>query len=275
MRQTARTAGSVAVLALLVGACVFAAMTGPAVSLRTRTQALSQTMAMTSPIIKTVQVEAPWDQFTAAINVSNGGFGLGNQEDLTPAQLTTTQREIGRGLTRQAVPLAAGAWSGLASHLLPVAAGAGPLAFVGVNSPPEMEVAYRNALPANAQLVAGSYAHEAPLRGALAGAVTTQMAARFGLHPGSRVVLSVPAGPVRILITAIVRIREPDSAFWAKDVTVGVPSRNTGRGTCNCWVGSIFADPDQFVAVQNSLGSSSIDIQWVYPLAVGGLGATT
>lgn len=52
-----------------------------------------------------------------------------------------------------------------------------------------------------------------------------------------------------------------------------MPSRNTGRGTCNCWVGSIFADPDQFVAVQNSLGSSSIDIQWVYPLAVGGLGA--
>jgi len=273
MRQTARTAGSVAVLALLVGTCVFAAMTGPAVSLRTRTQALSQTLAATSPIIKTVQVDAPWDQFTAAMNVSNGGFGLGNQEDLTPAQLTTTQREIGRGLARQAVPLAAGAWSGLASHLLPVAAGAGPLAFVGVNGPPEMEVAYRNALPANAQLVAGRYVHEAPLRGALAGAVTTQMAARFGLHPGSRVVLSVPAGPVRILITAIVRIREPDSAFWAKDATVGVPSRNTGRGTCNCWVGSIFADPDQFVAMQSAFGSSSIDIQWVYPLAVGGVNA--
>jgi putative ABC transport system permease protein len=273
MRQTARIAGSVAVLALLVGACVFAALTGPAVSLRTRTQALSQTMATTSPIIKTVQVDAPWDSFTNAINVSNGGFGLGNQEDLTPAQLTTTQREIGRGLARQAVPLAAGAWSGLASHLLPVAAGAGPLAFAEVNEPPEMEVAYRNALPANAQLVAGSYAHGAPPRGGLAGAVTTQMAARFGLHPGSRVVLSVPAGPIRILITAIVRIHEPDSAFWTKDATVGTPSRNVGRGTCNCWVGSIFADPDQFVAVQNSLGSSSIDIQWVYPLAVGGLSA--
>ncbi|MGH3203184.1 MAG: FtsX-like permease family protein [Streptosporangiaceae bacterium] len=273
MRQTARTAGSVAVLALLVCACVFAAMTGPAVSLRTRTQALSQTMATTSPIIKTVQFDAPWDEFTNAINVSNGGFGLGNQEALTPAQLTTTQREIGRGLARQAVPLAAGAWTGLASRMLPVAAGAGPLASAGVNEPPEMELAYRNALPANAQLVAGSYAHGAPLHGALAGAVTTQMAARFGLHPGSHVVLSVAAGPVRILITAIVRIREPDSAFWTKDSTVGVPSRSTGRGSCNCWVGSIFADPDQLVAVQNALGSSSIDIQWVYPLAVGGLSA--
>jgi putative ABC transport system permease protein len=273
MRQTARTAGSVAVLALLVCACVFAALTGPAVSLRTRTQALSQTLAAANPIIKTVQVDAPWDQFTAAIAFGTGGFGLGNQQDLTPAQLTTTQREIGRGLARQAVPLAAGAWSGLASHLLPVTTGAGPLAFVGVNEPPEMEVTYRNALPANAQLVAGSYAHKAPLRGTLAGAVTTQMAARFGLHPGSGMVLSVPAGPVRILITAIVQIREPDSAFWVKDATVGTPSRNVGRGTCSCWVGSIFADPDQFVAVQNAFGSSNIDIQWVYPLAVGGVGA--
>ena len=54
------------VLALLVAACVFAAMTGPAVSLRTRTQALSQTLAAASPTTKTVQVDAPWDQFTAA-----------------------------------------------------------------------------------------------------------------------------------------------------------------------------------------------------------------
>src|SRR5579859_3832007 len=121
-----------------------------------------------------------------------------------------------------------------------------------------MEVTYRNALPANAQLVAGSYAHEAPLRGTLAGAVTTQMAARFGLHPGSRVVLSVPAGPVRILITAIVRIREPDSAFWAKDATVGTPSRNVGRGTCGCWVGSIFADPGLGLSLAAITGATAL-----------------
>jgi putative ABC transport system permease protein len=270
MRQTARTAGGVAVLAVLVCACVFAAMTGPAVSLRTRTQALSQTLAAASPTIKTVQVDAPWDEFTNAINVSNQTDFSG---DLTPAQFAATEHEIGRGLARQAVPLAAGAWSGLASRLLPVTAGAGPLAFVGVNSPPEMEVVYRNTLPANARPVAGGYTHGALPRGALAGAVTTQMAARFGLHPGSRLVLNVPAGPVAIVITAIVRIREPNSSFWAKDSTVGVPSRNTGRGSCNCWAGSIFTDPDQFVATQAALGSSSIDIQWVYPLAVGGVSA--
>jgi putative ABC transport system permease protein len=274
MRQTARTAGSVAVLAVLVCACVFAAMTGPAVSLRTRTQALSQTLAAASPIIKTVQVEAPWDQFTAAVNLDNQGyFGLGQVVTLTPRQFAQTQHEIGQSLAQLSLPLGAGAWAGLASHSLPVAAGAGPLAFIGVESPPEMEVVYRSALPANAQLVAGSYAHGAPPRGTLAGAVTTQMAVRFGLHPGSRVVLTIPTGPVRFVITAIVRIREPNSAFWAKDSTVGLPSPSTGRGTCNCWVGSIFADPDQFVAMQNALGSSGNDIQWVYPLAVGGVGA--
>jgi hypothetical protein len=150
----------VAVLALLVCACVFAAMTGPAVSLRTRTQALSQTLAAAGPIIKTVQVDASWDQFTAATNLDNQGyFGFGQAANLTPSQFAETQREIGRGLAHLPLPLGIGAWAGLASHVLPVAAGAGPYAFIGADSPPMMEVVYRNALPANAQLVGGSYAH--------------------------------------------------------------------------------------------------------------------
>jgi hypothetical protein len=73
------------VLALLVCACVFAAMTGPAVSLRTRTQALSQTLAAANSITKTVQVNAPWDEFTAYMNTGNTGYlGLGQAVNLTP-----------------------------------------------------------------------------------------------------------------------------------------------------------------------------------------------
>ena len=264
-------AGSTLVLALLVCACVFAAMTGPAVSLRTRTQALSQTLAATSPTIKTVQVDAPWEQFTAAINTGNPGYyGFGEAANLTPTQFAETQHEIGRGLAALPLPLAAGAWAGLTTHLLPVAAGAGPRTFTG--TPPLMELVYRNALPANAQLMAGSYAHGALPRGALAGAITTQMAARFGLHPGSRVVLTIPTGPVRIVITAIMRIRGANSSFWANDSTVGVPDLIRARNV-QYWVGGIFADPDQLVAMQSAFGSSSIDLQWVYPLAVGGVGA--
>ncbi len=271
MRQTARTAGSLLVLALLVCACVFAAMTGPAVSLRTRTQALSQTLAATSPIIKTVQVDAPWDQFTAAVNTGNSGyFGFGQSVNLTPAQLAATQHEIGRGLARLPVPLATGAWSGLVTHLLTVTAGAGPRTFTG--TPPQLELVYRNALPANATLAAGRYAHGALPPGALAGAVTTQMAARFGFHPGSHVVVSIPTGPVEVVITAIVRMQGLNSSFWTKDSTVGLPDL-IHAGDVQYWVGGIFTDPDQLVAMQKVLGSSAIDMQWLYPLAVGGIDA--
>jgi putative ABC transport system permease protein len=257
------------VLALLVGACVFAAMTGPAVSLRTRTQALSQTLAAASPTTKTVQVDAPWDQFTAAIS-SGSYFGGVPGAGLTASQFAKTQQEIGQGLARAPVPLGAGAWAGMTSRLLPVAAGAGPLTFTG--QPPQMEFVYRNTLAANAQLVAGSYTHGALPGGVLAGTVTTQMAARFGLHPGSRLVLTIPTGPVRVVITAIVRIRGANSSFWAQDSTVGLPDLIIpppgDRSTCHCWVGAIFADPDQLVAMQNALGSSAIDMQWTYPLAL-------
>jgi putative ABC transport system permease protein len=259
------------VLALLVCACVFAAMTGPAVSLRTRSQALRQTLAATSPIIKTVQVDAPWDEFTSYINTSNPGYqGFGQSANLTPTQLAETQREIGQGLARLPVPLAAGAWTGLVTHLLTVSAGAGPRTFTG--TPPQLELVYRNALSAHATLVAGSYAHGALPSGALAGAVTTQMASRFGFHPGSRVVVAIPTGPVKVVITAIVRMRGPNSAFWTKDSTVGIPSL-MHAGDIEYWVGGVFTDPDQLVAMQEVLGSSAIDMQWLYPLAVGGVGA--
>jgi putative ABC transport system permease protein len=259
------------VLALLVCACVFAAMTGPAVSLRTRSQALRQTLAATSPIIKTVQVDAPWDEFTAYMNTSNPGYqGFGQSANLTPTQLAETQREIGQGLARLPVPLAAGAWTGLVTHLLTVAAGAGPRTFTG--TPPQLELVYRNALSAHTTLVAGSYAHGALPSGALAGAVTTQMASRFGFHPGSRVVVAIPTGPVKVVITAIVRMRAPNSAFWTKDSTVGIPYL-MHAGDIEYWVGGVFTDPDQLVAMQEVLGSSAIDMQWLYPLAVGGVGA--
>jgi putative ABC transport system permease protein len=272
MRQTARTAGSVAVLALLVGACVFAALAGPAVSLRTRTQALSQTLAAASPTTKSVQLDAAWEQFTSYLNTNQGFEGVGVSTNLSPAQLAETQREIGRGLARLPVPLGAGAWSGLTTRPLPVAAGAGPRTFTG--TPPQLEFVYRNELPVNAQLVAGSYSHGALPRGVLGGVVTTQTAARFGLHPGSRLALSIPDGQVRIVITAIVRIRGADSSFWAKDSTVGLPSLIVSIvPPIEYWVGGVFADPDQLVAMQNALGSSSIDIQWTYPLAVGGISA--
>src|SRR6202021_995763 len=117
MRRTASTAASVAVLALLVCACVFAAMTGPAVSLRTRTQALSQTLAATKSITRPGQVRSARDQFTASVDINNSqaNYGFGESQNLTPGQLAQTQREIGHGLAQLAVPLAPGRRAGPAN----------------------------------------------------------------------------------------------------------------------------------------------------------------
>jgi hypothetical protein len=48
-----------------------------------------------------VQVDAPWDEFTAYINPSNPGYlGFGQGANLTPTLFAETQHEIGRGLAR-------------------------------------------------------------------------------------------------------------------------------------------------------------------------------
>ena len=92
-KSVGAAAGSTLALALLVCGCVFAAMAGPAVSLHTRTQALHQTLAGLAGTTKTVQVSAPWGEFTSPAF----GSSEGAQQDLTPSLLAMSMREIGRG----------------------------------------------------------------------------------------------------------------------------------------------------------------------------------
>ena len=66
-RVLGAAAGSTLVLALLVCGCVFTAMSGPALSVHVRSQALHQTMAGLAPTVKTVQVNANWSDFTDSL----------------------------------------------------------------------------------------------------------------------------------------------------------------------------------------------------------------
>ena len=105
---------------------------------------------------------------------------------------------------------------------------------------------YRDPLTSNAQLTAGAYAGGAVPAGMLAVAATTQTAARFGLHPGSRLSVATPSGPVGLFVTAIVRERGPGSTFWAQDPTAGTPAlQQLTAASTPFWVGGVFADPDQ------------------------------
>ncbi len=265
-RAVGTAAGSTLALALLVAGCVFAAMAGPALSLHTQSQALHQTLGGLAATTSAVQVTAQFQDFEAALQPVLGG----NLPIMKQSELDQTSREIGQGFSALRLPLAPGGrWAGLSTRLF-VVSGTGPRAIAAL--PPQLEVVYRDPLASNARLTAGTYATAKVPAGAVGVAATTQMAYRFGLHPGTRLSLQTPAGAVRLYVTGIVAERAPASAFWMQDATVGTPSLNSPAGY-PYWVGGVIADPDQFAAVQKALVGPGLEMYWDFPLDVGGVTA--
>ena len=246
--------GTVA-LGVLVCGCVFAAVAGPALNLHTRTQALQQDLAALPDTTKSVQVSGDWSDVSGSQN-------------LTLAELTDSTREIARPLAATPLPLAGDDWAGLSTKTLSVASGYAATAMAGAGSPPRLEVVYRDPFTANAQIVAGTYATAGVPAGFVPVAVTTQTAARFGLHPGSRLVLTAPLGPVELAVTAVVAERDAGSTFWTQDITVGMPSLSG-----EYWVGAVLADPGALAAVQNIFGLQGLAMEWEFPLRLGGVNA--
>jgi putative ABC transport system permease protein len=264
-RAVGAAAGSTLALALLVCGCVFTAMAGPAVSQHTQSQAMQQTLATVSNTDKSVQASASWADFIG----QQAAFG-GQPQPLTPGELVASTRNLARGFAALPLPLGAGPWAGVSTQLLD-ASGAGPRAQAA--GKPELEVVYREPLTPNAQVVAGSYASDAVPAGMLAVAVTTQTAARFGLHPGSRLSVTSVNGSVRLFVTAILAERAPGSTFWTQDLIAGTPALNAPT-THPYWVGGVFADPDQFGPMQNAFTGPGMEMNWEFPLSVGGVKAS-
>ena len=248
--------GTVA-LGVLVCGCVFAAVAGPALNLHTRTQALQQDLAALGDTTKSVQVSGNWSDVSGSQN-------------LTLAELTESTRVIARGLAATPLPLAGDDWAGLSTTTLSVASGYAATAMAGAGSPPRLEVVYRDPFTANARIVAGTYATAGVPAGVVPVAVTTQTAARFGLHPGSRLVLTPLSGPVELAVTAVVAERDAASTFWTQDITVGMPSFVTPG---EYWVGGVLADPGALAAVQNAFGGPGLAMEWEFPLRLGGVNA--
>jgi len=274
LKRAAGTAvASTLALALLVAGCVFAAMAGPALSLHARSQALHQTTARLAPTVKTVQVGANWANFAADLiefSGTNQNVPVADQ-DLTASQLALTTREIKTSLARLPLPLGPGAWSGLSAEPTLVASGAAPSAVMsGIQ--PRLEVLYRASLTSNATLVAGSYSAGPQRAGTVTVAVTPQTAARFGVHPGSRVTLVSPTGIITLAVTAIVRPQQAGSTFWTQDPLASRPSVVTPLGP-PYWAGGVFADPGQLAPMQTAFAGPGLEMNWEFPLAVGNLNA--
>jgi len=265
-RAVGAAAGSTLALALLVCGCVFAALAGPALSLHTRSQALHQTLAGLVDTTKTVQVSTSWSDFTGQL----AGSGIGPQ--LTGSELTAATRELGRGFAALPLPLGPGAWAGLTTNLL-AAAGVGPRAQAG--GIPKLEVVYRDPFTSYAQVVAGSYATTTAPPGTLAVAATTQIAARFGLHVGSRLTVTSAGAAVDLFVTAILAEHDPGSTFWTQDLIAGTPELNVPLPPAlPYWVGGVFADPDQLAPMQTAFNGPGMELNWEFPLSVGGVNAS-
>jgi putative ABC transport system permease protein len=269
-RAVGTAAGSTLALALLVCGCVFAALAGPALNLHTQSQALHQTLAGLSPDTTALQVTGDWLDFSGSTAQAQAG---GATPNLTEAQITRSTSEIGRGLAATPLPLAAGAWAGLNSKIMTVGAGAAPSAMDNASQPPKLEVVYRDPLTTNARLVAGTFATGAVPAGAVGVAATTQTAARFGLHPGSRLQVVTPSGPIALQVTAIVTQRDAASTFWTEDSTVAAPSLNDQDTLKAFWSGGVFADPGQLGALQDAFSGPGLQLLWEFPLTVSGLTA--
>ena len=260
-------AGGTLALAVLVCACVFAAMAGPAISLRLRTEALQQALNRFGPLGTAIEVDASWNTFTGA---------LAGQSILAETDLSTATFAFADGFATS-VPIGADFWGGLTTSLHTVIAG-GPRLPPGYT--PELEVTYREKLPGHIQVIAGRVAGAAIPRGVLGVAVTRQTAARYGLHLGSRLKLNAPGGPVTLLVTAVVRARNPASTFWATDPLASAPDLTEDLTTGRISVlGAVLADPGQLAAVQTAFcpqaaGScDNMTLEWEFPVAVGQVNA--
>ena len=256
-------AGATLALALLVCGCVFTAMAGPALSLHTRSQALRQTLAGLPATTKTVQVSAAWNDFVQSLSL--------RAPNLDDDMLAASTIQIAGGLAAIPLPLAAGDWASLNSAPLEITSGAAASAQAG--RPPTLEVLYRHPFTGYVRLVAGSYAAGRVPAGGVAVAATTQTAARFGLHPGSRLTVRITGRLVTVVVTAIVRERDAGSTFWTENLAAGQPGLEgppTGR---QWWEGGVIADPGQLAAMQDAFGGPGLELWWEFPLAVGGVNA--
>ena len=260
-------AGGTLALSLLVCGCVFAAMAGPAVSLHLRTQALQQALSRLGPLGTGFQVTASWNTLTESFT---------GQPVLTGDDLSGITSTLASGLAAS-VPLAPGSWASLTTTLHYVTSGTAPLP-VGYH--PELEVTYRDQLSGNVRVIAGQLSAAAVPPGVLGVAVTQQTAARYGLRPGSRLKLKSIHGPIQLLVTAIIRARNPASTFWAADPLVTTPdlTENLVTDQFSVLAGAL-ADPGQLAAVQSafcpaaSTGCDYMRLEWEFPVAVGQVNA--
>ncbi len=108
-------------------------------------------------------------------------------------------------------------------------------------------------------------------------AMSTQTAARFGLHAGAKFLMTGPESAqtgkqvkLTVLITGIVAPTNPTSNFWTADPTILTPGLQ-GPTDNPYWAGAVMVGPGENQELENYFGPANLQIEWVFPLDVNDL----
>jgi putative ABC transport system permease protein len=275
---TGTGAGATVAFGLLVFVAVLASLAIPRESVALRTGALQRVIAASSPADRTV--------VGTVAATSMGG---------NPSAIAAVGASLRATLAAADVPVAGNSllWADLTTAYVPVSGTAQAAGY----GPPQLELAYRTALARYSDIVAGRL----PAGGGTAGggtgsggtagggtsgrgtggggtsgqqtvvqvAVTTDTAARLGLRVGSR----LDAGTMELVVTGIIRPTDPAAAFWTQSAAAVSPVLAQGSSAQQYWSGAVFIGAGALPLVESALGSSEIEVTWVYAAALGGLNA--
>jgi putative ABC transport system permease protein len=267
-RALAGTGGAAAAgLGVLVLACVFLAVSAPRQSLGVRTRALQHELTAAGPLERSVTGSIEYTAFASAVRT------------VQASSVTAARTDLAANLGRAGLPLAPRGtdWDGLTTGLMPVTGAARALYSSGL--PPQMELLYRSGTGRYLRLAAGRLPGGGPPagtqragRGAGFGiAVTRATAARFGLHPGSRI--GTAAG-VTLVVTGIVRPVDRPTAFWAADPVASAPRlTQQDPNAPPYWTGAGFISPAALPRLQDSLDPAAMNLSFDFPLALGSVRA--
>jgi putative ABC transport system permease protein len=293
-RHQHRPRGIYAALGLLTLFAVFAATAGVREAFITRTQALRQVLAASTPNTKTIMAAANWDAVSTAIGDATPGGGL-PVNNLTPAQLTEISGQLRADFGSGAVSLAPAStdWVSLTTGASLVQSTLPAVGGDRVN----LELSVRQPLNQHMRLLAGRFPAapgppSAPPRGSrpfffgpgsllyyplLQVVVTRQTADALGLRVGSKIRVAGPlalaanSGAVTFQVSGIVVPDDPHAAFWTTDAAVLAPTLENPASMSPPpnWVGGVMAGSAEAVAVQQDFGPGGLTMQWGFPLALG------
>jgi putative ABC transport system permease protein len=264
-------------LALLTFCAVFAATAGARETLASRTQAVRDTVAADPPATRTITVSATWDDVQRVLSYGNSAQAL---TSIPPATIDAISSSLRTDFNRAPVSLTPTAtdWS---SITLPFTAVNGDLPGTG-DTPVKIEVTERQPFGPQMRLLSGRLPVATPARTSatetLQVVMTRQTAATLGLQAGSTFVIPGPelastgaVTAVTVVVTGIVVPVDPASSFWGIDPGVLAARLQQEPSGARYWAGGVMVGPDEADELQSYLGSSSLRMEWVFPLDVSSL----